>query len=204
MAATPAWLASLEALLNRQIAASAVARSMASQLESRSMSIGVAGLVRIRIIIRATRAIVHLDPDTPADVDVSGPPLALARLAIAPADRAIEESNVLVKGDAEIARAFRELLQAAKPDLEEELSRQVGDITAHRLARTAEAARDWFKQLARTSAANLREYLQEESRVLVNDTEFTEFLDGVDRVREAADRIEARLRLLEQRLDGAP
>ncbi len=49
----------------------------------------------------------------------------------------------------------------------------------------------------------MAEYLQEESRVLVNKTELEEFLRGVDAVRETADRIEARLARLEQRAAGA-
>ena len=47
---------------------------------------------------------------------------------------------------------------------------------------------------------NIAEYLQEESRDLVNKTELEEFLRGVDELRETADRIEARLGHLERRL----
>ena len=48
---------------------------------------------------------------------------------------------------------------------------------------------------------NIAEYLQEESRDLVNKTELEEFLRGVDELREASDRIEARLRRLERSLN---
>ena len=50
---------------------------------------------------------------------------------------------------------------------------------------------------------NIAEYLQEESRDLVNKTELEEFLRGVDELRETADRIEVRLGHLERRLQGA-
>jgi len=48
----------------------------------------------------------------------------------------------------------------------------------------------------------IAEYLQEEGRDLVNKTELEEFLRGVDELRETADRIEARLGRLEQRVKG--
>jgi ubiquinone biosynthesis protein UbiJ len=50
---------------------------------------------------------------------------------------------------------------------------------------------------------NIAEYLQEEGRDLVNGTELEEFLRGVDELRDAADRIGARLGRLESRLKGA-
>jgi ubiquinone biosynthesis protein UbiJ len=45
--------------------------------------------------------------------------------------------------------------------------------------------------------------LQEESRDLVNKPELEEFLHGVDTLRETADRVDARIARLEQRLKGS-
>ena len=107
-----------------------------------------------------------------------------------------------IRGDAEIASRYRELFALARPDLEEELSRHIGDVPAHRLAQAARRAVAWARKARRTAAENLAEYLQEESGDLVNDTELQEFLHGVDRLRETADRVEARLARLENRLKG--
>ena len=46
-----------------------------------------------------------------------------------------------VRGDAETANLYRELLAAARPDLEEELSRWVGDLPARHLSRLALSVR---------------------------------------------------------------
>ena len=48
-----------------------------------------------------------------------------------------------------------------------------------------------------TQAANLGEYLTHERRVLVPQAEAREFIDGVDALREQADRLEARVKALE-------
>jgi ubiquinone biosynthesis protein UbiJ len=105
-----------------------------------------------------------------------------------------------VRGDAEIANLYRQLLSAAKPDWEEELARRVGDLAARRLARFGAAALTWVRRTRATAADNVAEYLQEESRLLVTRTELDEFLNGVDEIRDTAARVEARLRGLEQHL----
>ena len=57
--------------------------------------------------------------------------------------------------------------------------------------------------MRRTTGENLTEYLQEESRDLVSKPELDEFLQGVDALRETADRVAARLLRLERRLQGS-
>ena len=91
----------------------------------------------------------------------------------------------------------------AQPDPEEELSRWIGDLPARRVSRFAQRALAFARRARRTAGENIAEYLQEESRCLVNEPELEEFLRGVDELRETADRIEARLGRLEQRLKGA-
>ncbi len=91
----------------------------------------------------------------------------------------------------------------ARPDPEEELSRWMGDLPARRLSLFAQRALAFARRARRTAGENIAEYLQEEGRDLVNKTELEEFLRGVDELRETADRVEARLARLEQRLKGA-
>ncbi len=85
-----------------------------------------------------------------------------------------------IRGDAEIANRYRELFLLARPDPEEELSRWIGDLPARRLSQFAARALDAARRVRRTAGENIAEYLQEESRDLVNKTELEEFLRGVD------------------------
>jgi len=80
------------------------------------------------------------------------------------------------------------------------LSRWIGDMPARRLAQVAKSVRSWARRARRTAGENIAEYLQEEGRDLVTKTELEEFLRGVDNVREAVDRIEARLERIERAL----
>jgi ubiquinone biosynthesis protein UbiJ len=115
----------------------------------------------------------------------------------------IRHTPAQVRGDAEIANLYRQLFAMARPDMEEELSRIVGDLAARRLSQFARQTAAWVRRARRTAGENIAEYLQEESRDLVNKTELEEFLQGVDMLRETADRVEARIARLEQRLKGS-
>ena len=95
---------------------------------------------------------------------------------------------------------YRQLFLAARPDAEEELSRLIGDAPARTVSRLAEGIIGWARRTHRVFGENLAEYLQEESRDLVTKTEVEEFLQGVDQVRETADRVAARLQILQHQL----
>jgi len=201
MAATPAWLAPLEAALNRNIAAQSRAAELLRRLEGKSVQLEVEGVLRIRAAARGGRLALLAGADSGADAVIGGTPGALLRLATA-LERPSGQGAVQVRGDAEVAGLYRELIALARPDLEEEAARLIGDVPARRLGVAVRRTRVWAERAGRSFAANLAEYLQEESRELVNKTEHEEFLRGVDELREAADRLEARLRRLEARLPG--
>jgi ubiquinone biosynthesis protein UbiJ len=206
MASTAAWLASAEALLNRGIDGSARAGELARRLQGTSLQIDVEGLFCARVSTQGARlALLAADAASNADASISGSPAALLQLFRGgAAARQPGRPAAQIRGDAEIANRYRELLLLARPDPEEELSRWIGDFPARRVSQFAERVFRFARQARRTAGENIAEYLQEEGRDLVNRTELEEFLHGVDELRETADRIEARLGRLEQRLkDGA-
>jgi len=189
----------LERALNRQIAASGRARALLTELDGRSMELRFAATpFRIRLAATADALSVRPAADEPADAVIEGTPLSFLRLATGEAMQSIRAGGMDVRGDAEIAEGFRRLLDASRPDLEEELSRVTGDVAAHYLARFARDALDFGRRAGDAFARNLREYLTEESRDLPVRLEVEEFLAGVDRLREAVDRLETRIAAAER------
>ena len=218
MPATAAWLASAEALFNRGIDGSTQAAALARRLEGTALQVDIEGMTRIRAAVAGGRLALISGEDSgaalgAADATISGSPPALWQLAAGAANRgsrapaAVGRTTVgraaQIRGDAEIANLYRELFTLARPDPEEELSRWIGDFPARRLSQFARRLYQATVRARRTAGENIAEYLQEEGRDLVNKTELEEFLRGVDELRETADRIEARLGRLEQRLEGA-
>jgi ubiquinone biosynthesis protein UbiJ len=201
---TPEFLRPFERLLNRNIAASGRARGLLAEVAGRSLEIRfVATPVRIRLA--ASRDALTVEPagDLPADAVIEGTPLSFLRLASGGGAKSIRSGGMEVRGDAEVAEGFRRLLDAARPDLEEELSRLTGDTAAHYAARFAREAADFGRRAGDILARNVSEYLSEESRDVPARIEVDELLEGVDRLREAVDRLEARVVAVERSRGGA-
>jgi ubiquinone biosynthesis protein UbiJ len=190
-------LTPLESVLNRNIAGSASARRLCTQLEGRTLALHMTGLP-LSIYFRSDGERMSIDTastDAPA-ATLSGTPLALLRLAGPAPEAAIRGGAIHIQGDAEIAQAFSELLKQTQPDLEEELSRVIGDVAAHQVGNMARTALGFGRRTVDTLRQNVAEYLQEEGRDLPTRTEADEFVASVDKLRDDVARLEARLTLL--------
>lgn len=96
-------------------------------------------------------------------------------------------------GDAALAADLLFVAEHAEWDVEEDLSRVVGDIAAHRIATTSRAAMDWQRKARENFAANVGEYLSEERRLVVARAEFESFAKDVAALREQVEQLEARI-----------
>jgi ubiquinone biosynthesis accessory factor UbiJ len=196
---------SLSTLLNRNVAQSERATALAQQLEGRSLALAFEG-TPVTLFFRVADGRIALDTREAGDVDarLSGSPLSLLSLVGPGAEDRLRGSSIRIAGDAEVAQRFRDLLQQARPDVEEELSRVVGDVAAHQVANVARGFFGWGRQAVDSFTTNVAEYLQEEGRDVPSRIEVEEFLEAVDQLREAADRFEARLARLESRSRPTP
>jgi ubiquinone biosynthesis protein UbiJ len=135
------------------------------------------------------------------DICITGSLLTLARMAGSGDAGAIRDGSLELIGDAETAQAFQELLSAAQPDLEESLSTIVGDAAAHGLGRFSRGVRRWARDARSTMGANIREYLQEESRDVPSRYEVERFATQVGGLRDDVERLAARIKRLQERDD---
>ncbi len=206
MSAAPvnALLGRLASVLNRNVAQSTRATSLATQLDGRVLALALEGTpVTLYFKVGDGRIAIDTRHDGPADAQLAGTPLSLLSLAGRGAADRMRGAGIRIEGDAEVAQRFQGLLQQAQPDFEEELSRVVGDVAAHQVANLARGVLDWGRKAADSFSQNVAEYLQEEGHDVPTRVELEEFLEAVDHLREAADRLEARLARLEShRRDG--
>ena len=187
-------------ILNRNIRATTPARELCEKLAGSVIA------VRVSNTGLATWFIVHDDAlelttecDKEADVVISGSLISLARMAAESDVAALREGSIELTGDAHIADDFSRLLALAKPDIEEELSGVVGDVAANRIGEIARGVTNWGREARTTMGANIREYLQEESRDVPSRYEADKFADKVDRLRDDVARLEARINRLQER-----
>ncbi len=193
----------VEDVLNRNLAESTPGRERLARLSGRSMALRLEGL-NVRVRLRATPGHLGLAADEDAaDAEVAGAPFAL--LALFRGSTATAGGNgITISGDPEVLQQFRALLEHAKPELEAELARFVGEAPAHLAGRFAASTFAFIGRLRQTARASLAEYLTEESRDLAARGEIDAHVRDVDRLRNDVERAAARLELLERRLGTRP
>lgn len=193
----------LRALVNRGLRGSTTAATLAAELEGRSLALSISGTpLRLTLVVRD--GLVDLEPGTPDTPDtlLEGPPLSLLALLGGDPQAPLRAGQVRLSGSTEVADRYRELLAAAAPDLEEELSRLVGDPAAHQAGRLARGGARWARHAAGSLARSLGEYLREERRTLPSRPEVAEWIAAVDTLRSDVERAEARLARLARRQPG--
>lgn len=98
-----------------------------------------------------------------------------------------------ISGPAEFADALGFVLRNLRWDFEEDLSKGVGDIAAHRIGGLLKAFGAWHEQATRNLAENFAEYLTEEQPILVNQNELGVFSAAVSRLRDDLAQMEMRV-----------
>lgn len=192
---------SIENLLNRNLPRSPRAQELCRSLAGRRVRVEATGLGWVLTIdclptsVRLTR---DAPPDPPADAAITGSLMSLAALAGPSPEEVIRRGDVTIRGDAEVAQKFRELAMLLRPDVEEELSRLIGDTPAHQALRLVRSITGFGRRAATTGVRNVAEYLAHERRDLVSKPEAEDFYRSVERLREDLDRLDARTRFLEQ------
>lgn len=186
-----------ETLLNRNIAASSAARKLCKQLEGKVLSLHLTGLP-LNLFFRSDGERMSIDTTDadPPSAALSGTPLAFLRLVGPAPETAIRRGSIQIQGDAEVAQTFSELLKAAQPDLEEELSRIIGDVAAHQVGNIARSALGFGRRAVDTFTQNVAEYLTEEGRDVPTRIEADELFAQVDKLRDDVERLEARVERL--------
>lgn len=195
MSLTQSLIAALETACNRYLALDDEALPKLAAFEGKIIAIEITGFNQNIFLFPSADGIMLLtDYDGDADTTISGTPMALAKLGLTENSASVLfGGEIRITGDTRLGHQFKKVLQQLNIDWEEHLSRYIGDMAAHQLGN---AARDFTKWMQRsTSSLNLDmgEYLQEESRLVVGKAEIDRFVREADELRDAVERIEARM-----------
>lgn len=134
------------------------------------------------------------------DVTLTGPASAFLRLATGDdAAAPFRENQIHIDGDIELGQRLHRVLRGLHIDWEEQAARVVGDVAAHQLGNVMRAFAGWSQATVDLLARDAGEYLQYENGLLADANAVAEFVRAVDRLRLDADRLAARIALLEAR-----
>ena len=198
--------AGLEAALNAYLGLDPVTRERLAELHGRTVGVEVLGIGLTLFLAadEAGRLQVLGALEGEPDCWLRGTPFDLLRAG--DHDKSADQlfsQRVRIEGDSGLAHRFGAILGDIDIDWEEQLSRLSGDMVAHEVGSAARAARDYGQRAGRTAEQNLKEYLQEEARLVPTRYEVQEFLDAVDGLRDDVERLAARVERLRARQGGA-
>ena len=133
--------------------------------------------------------------DAEPDAGITLAPSAALRLLLDPSAAA---SLSRISGDPELAGAVGKVLQGLRWDVEEDLSRVIGDIPAHQLTQSSLRLKEELGRQAWAVAGMVAEYWLEEEPLIAKRRHLEQFSREVDTLRDDVERFAKRLEKLEQ------
>jgi ubiquinone biosynthesis protein UbiJ len=181
------------AALNHLLAAEPWARERLAPFAGETIELGSPPFPAVRLTIAPDGLVAAAAPGAEPSLRVVLKPQAMAALARGEEHflRAIE-----VDGDPRLADAVMALARHLRWDFEEDLSRVLGDVAAHRLAGAGRDFLAWQADSAQRLAESVADYLTEEKKLLIQRDELDALADSVARLRDGVERLEQRIRRL--------
>ena len=179
--------------INSQIATRTSAKKKSTQLEGKKLSIHIKSTSRFFNVIMNSN---ELNPHTVKenyDVQISGSLISFAKLLRNNSSDALRDGTISINGDVAVAQKFQKLFAMIKPDIEEELSHFVGDIMANNIVKVSKKTGDWLHNTTDILQENIKEYLQEEIKLMPSKYEFNIFSKEVSKIRDDIERLEKKI-----------
>lgn len=104
-----------------------------------------------------------------------------------------ENKDITIKGDIDLAKEASEILKKVKWDIEEDLSKIIGDVAANRLGIIGGKFLNESKKVTLSIAETFKEYWEEEKPLIAKKTRVHQFLAEIDNISEDVERIEAKI-----------
>ena len=180
--------------INRLTAATPLARERLARFAGKTAVFRV-GPLPVALVVQTTGEVLPAAAGVAGDLEVRISPFLLPRLA------AHDESayrDVETTGDVEFAGEVAFLAKHLKWDVEEDLSKVVGDAAANRLVGAARDAAAWGKDASGRLAAGAAEYWTEEDPLIASRVKVEGFVAGVTELRDAVERLAKRIERLEK------
>ena len=193
---TQALCFALEAGLNELLPFDPNYQKNWSQLENKTIAVVLSDLdIKIQVRYQNDNFRVFSQSEQPADVTLTATSWDFIQTALEQktSDSPTINSAIHFEGQVAVGQIFAQCLQATRIDWEEILAQPLGDIAARRLSNLIRDFDDWFTETRHASRHNLREYLQEEARLLPTRIEVENFYSSLSELRRDTERLQARI-----------
>lgn len=196
---TPVCIA-LEKAINALIDLDPENKTRLSGLQGQLIRLHIQGPeLEIFVLLHADEIEVLSAFDGDVDTTISGSVASL--MAMSESNGGLFAGDVEITGNIETGKKFKRYLDALDIDWEEHLSRIIGDTGAYQTGLLFGKIKSFLEQTNQSLQSTLGEYITEEAELAAPVSEVRHFEEDVDSLRMAADRLSARIAILEKNQD---
>jgi ubiquinone biosynthesis protein UbiJ len=177
--------------LNHVLAQSAWARTRLAPFAGKCAAISVFPM-QLRLLVTSEGYVETATSGTNADTTVVMTPALVGRVLVG--DQTAQ-GEAKIEGDTAFAQEIAFLARHLRWDYEEDLSRVVGDVVAHRVGETTRGLAAWRVEAAKNLAENFRDYWVQERPLVASRTAIERFNREVDELRDSVERLAKRVEL---------
>jgi ubiquinone biosynthesis accessory factor UbiJ len=188
----------LESVINRYLALDPEMLGKLAEFSGKVIKLEMTGINKTLYMLPNEGGVqVLAEYDGDADTVLRGTPISLFKMGlVSNAANLLLKGEIEISGDTRLGHQFKNVFSQMDIDWSEPLAGLVGDGLAYQLQQTGSKLGRWGKQSVRSVSASFSEYLQEESRDVVTETELEIFNEDVDRLRNDVDRLQAKIDLI--------
>jgi len=181
--------------LNHLLRGASWARKRLTPLAGKTVRFCIPPFSDLAVTIQASGEVIAAAADSPADTTLTLTPGLLPRL-LARNEDAYRE--IRISGDEVLAAEILDIAKNLRWDVEQDMSRVMGDILAHRIVQTGANMAQWHAETTRNLSQALTEYWTEEQPLLAKPTQIREFTDAVNTLQDDVAQLEKRIKALKK------
>lgn len=184
----------VEAVINRYLALDPEMLDKLAAFDGKVIKLEMTGIDKMLYLLpddSGIRVLAEYEGD--ADTVLRGTPISLFKMGmVSNAASLLLKGEIEISGDTRLGHQFKNIFSQMDIDWSEPLANLVGDGLAYQLQQAGSKLGRWGKDSVESVSTSFSEYLQEESRDVVTETELGIFNEAVDRLRDDADRLQAK------------
>ncbi len=188
----------LESAINRYLALDPEMLDKLAQFNGKVIKLEMTGINKAFYMLPNGGGIQILNEyDGSADTVLRGTPVSLFKMGlVSNVANLLLKGEIEITGDTRLGHQFKNIFSQMDIDWSEPLANLLGDGLAYQVQQSGSKLALWGKGSVKSVSTSFSEYLQEESRDVVTDTELNIFNEAVDQLRNDVDRLQARVNAL--------
>jgi ubiquinone biosynthesis protein UbiJ len=185
----------IESVINRYLALDPEVLVKLAEFDGKVIKLEMTGINKTLYMLPDSNGMqVLADYEGAADTVLRGTPISMFKMGLVPnVAKLLLKGEVEISGDTRLGHQFKNVFSQMDIDWSEPLAELVGDSLAYQLQQTGSKLGRWGKESVTSVSTSFSEYLQEESRDVVTETELDAFNEAVDQLRNGIDRLQAKV-----------